>query len=1105
MLLSKGIKQRDLVRLVEDAQYIVLDPKDSGLAKYDLLTADELEELVDIEDKEFEYATGSDALGKLLSDVNLDEELRLAESNLKNAKTATDRSKAHKHVRVLSSALDNEYAPMDYMLPFVPVLPVKYREPVKANADDRIAEDGITLLYQNLMKKNQEIERTYEKYEGNVDMMDKKTLAEIEADRYKTVKFIMGVGPKFNDKTKGIEYEGILHRLSEKEGFIREKMQKKLQDYSGRSVIVVDPELDMDQAGIPEDMASEIFAPKIERELQKDKYTPREIMKIMKDRDEPFRRALTRVAENEVVILNRQPSLHRHSLQAFNPVIRWDGEKTTNRAIGLNPLVTTAFNADFDGDTMAVHVPITDAARKEAKEKLMPSQNLLNPTNNSIITDLKHEMQLGLYYMTRDRMPEGMPKDFKDVKELLKAYEKGEVTTYQSVKMNVPMKGMVTSTVGRHLFNSVLPPAYIDYDKNVNMKKKPIEKILSDIMADPKYGPMTAVNIINQWKNLGFRSSTNSGISIGVKDFDNVASIDKAELFNEAEKSLGVANFIDKRHEFEEKKMEYVENRIKGIINSGVLGADNPVEIMRASGARGNAGQILSMSAVVGRGKNVSSESIRPVKSSLLEGTTPDEFWDLSNDSRKGIFDRSVASQRPGELTRYVWLSNKQTMISQKDCGDTQGITLNLANPSDAKSLHGRILLADVPLKKGGLIKAKKGTPLTAQEIEKIKTEAVDPAHIHIRSPLSCKVSEGLCQYCYGAKPGTMQNQLVPIGEPVGSIAAQAIGEPSQQAIMKTFHTGAGQSNTANSFEQINNVLSLTDNLPNKAVVVEKAGAVKNIVHDVITGTVIIIGAKKYNIGHRPLSDSIKIGVNVEAGDSLTREFDANMKPVTVRSATDVLKYQGLDATREHLTHQLDLAFESGDINNIDRRHMEVVVNNMANRAIVQDGGSTPFITEQRAPIKTLMSLNDSNSRVTEASLDYGNRMNVVGSVSAVDYFEGIGGRTPIVAKGEVITEQAWDKLRMRRKFVKIRKEKVTFTPELQNVKADSKIMNNNWLEHASRGNTRNVIGQGAGMFMEDKLDNPLTRQMTGLKGNFADGFVDWASDMKDRFGDLFV
>lgn len=1106
MLTSKGIKQRDLINIMEKGRYIVLDPKDSGVKQYSLLDAEEVEMLIDIEDKDMVVATGANALRQLLEDVNLEEELRLAEERLKNAKNADIRSTAQKQVRLLSSALDNNFKPKDYMLPFIPVLPVKYREPVKAGADDRISEDGITLLYQNLMKKNRELSKAIEGNDGRADLIDRTVYSRLEADRYNTIKNIIGVGEPYQDNKTKMQYDGILHKMKGKQGFLRDKMQSKAQDYSGRSVIVGDPELDMDEAGIPEDMAADIFAPQIESKLQKDKYKPKEIQQIMKDRSEPFRRALSQVAEEEVVILNRQPSLHKHSLQAFNPIIRWDGDKNKSKAIGLNSLVTTGFNADYDGDTMAVHVPITAAAKKEAKEKLMPSQNLINPTNNSIITELKHEMQLGIFYMTRDRLPSGAPKEFKNAEELRKAYQKGDVTTYDAVKMNVPQKGMVISTVGKHLFNSVFPPKFMDFDKNVNMKQKDIEKLLFAVIEDSRYGPMYAVQIINKLKNIGYESSTMGGISIGVKDFDPVASIDKEKLFKDSESAPSVAKYIDNRDEFEVQKTSFVQGEVKKMIESGILGEDNPVEIMRASGARGNAGQISAMSALIGTGKNVSSQSIRPIKSSLLEGSTPDEFWDLSNDARKGIYDRSVASQGPGEVTRYMWLANKQTVISERDCGDTKGIMLNLNKESDSKALFGRILMDPVPLKKGGAVTPRKNEPLSRQEVDKIRTSAKDKTAVRVRSILSCKSTTGVCQLCYGAKPGSTGNDLVPIGEAVGSLAAQSLGEPSQQAIMKTFHTGAGDSNLTNAFDQIKDALSLPGAIPNKAVLVEQTGVVKAITPDAVTGLTVTVDNKKYKLGKLKIADGIKVGTEVQRGSSLTAEYDeANKMYLSVRDPKEVLKYEGVDAARSYLTDQIERAFDAGGIDNIDRRHTEVVVNNMSNRAVIDQGGTTSLLADRRAPLKTLEAYNSSRVRAIEVPLDFGSRTNVIGATSAEKYTEGLGGFGKVILdKGDTVTEEAWEKLRKQRRFIKVSKVNTTYTPELQGVKQDTKIMNSNWLEHAARGNAADILAQGSANFMNDKLDNPLTRQMTGKKGNFSDGFAEWSETVKDKFGGLF-
>ena len=1107
MLQSKGLTNGDLNKVIEGGHFVVTDEGDSGKNKFDIITAEEYEELDDIEGKDITAITGPGALGHLLKDVNLEDELRLTEKNLQDPdRSVKDKSRDEQYFKTLSRAIDQGYKPEDFLLPFVPVLPVKYRKPVKSG-NGAVAEDGITLMYQQLMKQNDSYRKTLDAYGGDKTLLDKQTLAEIEKDRYETISQIVGVKP-YIDSKRGTEFEGILTRMKGKEGFIRDKLQSKTQNYSARSVIIVDPVLDMDEAGVPEDMAAEIFKPHIQKKLQDKRFTAKEIKKITEERTPEFREALQAVADEEVIILNRQPSLHRHSVQAFHPKIRWDNGNEKKKAIGLNAIVTTGFNADFDGDQMNVHVPITEAAKKEAREHLMPSQNLLNPTSNSVIMELKHEMQLGLFYLTRDKMPEGKPVVFKGYKELVKAYHKADVRTYDAaIVENVPGKGRVESTVGKHVFNSALPTKMINYDKYKNVKKGQIEALITEVMDDETLGPKEATALINRLKTLGFKASTISAISIGARDFDPIVDVDKDELFKRSEKELtkggNAATFIDNKEAFEKAKVDFVSNEIEKMLKDGVLGEDNDVNTILQSGARGGAGSYVAMGGIVGKLRNVSSEDIRPMKASLLEGSRPDEFWDLANDSRKGIFDRSVATSGPGELSRMLWSTNKQTVISEKDCGDKVGIVLDLSKPSDSKGLYGRILLEDVPLRGGGIVKARRGVPLTRKEVDKIRKDAQNKSRIRVRSPLTCKTADGICQHCYGMKPGAMQAELVSIGTPVGSIASQAIGEPAAQSIMKTFHTGGGGNELSSAFEGTKNVLTLKEPA-NKAVVAEKDGVVTEIITDPIKGTTVVTSSKRYNLKKKPISDDLKVGVEVKKGDVLTKLKDKSGQVLTVVDPKDALKFGGLGTAQAYLTEQIEDSFTVGGIDHIDRRHTELVVSNMSNHGIVTDGGTSGLQASREFDRKKMESFN-AGGKVTNAALTYEERGAVIGAKAAQDYREGIGFGPMIVKKGEVITEEMWEKLKKSRKFVKVETKKVGFDPLLKGIGADNAMPDDNWLDSAGYRDSTRFITKGTGEFATDKIDNPLTQQMTGVRGGFATNFQNWKENMKSRFGDTLM
>lgn len=1109
MLYSKGYKQTDIKNIVSGKKFLVIDPKESGLAKGELVDLEQLDHL-QLEGKDVVADTGGSALAGLLKDVDLKAELSKAEQRLKEAKNLSQRSSAEKHVTILSRTLDRGLKPDDFMMDSLPVLPIKYRKPIQN--EKMFAEDGISKLYQSAVQHNSE----YQKFlEANPDPLaaDRAVYSSTKKTYYDTIKNIIGVDTPAVDKKTGQEIKGIMHTLKSKQGFIRSKMQSKMQDYSGRSVIIVDPTLKLDEVTLPEDMAAEIFLPQAMGELQRQRYSGAEIKKFVDNRTPEFRHALEKVSRNHPVILNRQPSLHRHSTQAFYPKINWNEDGVKRRAIGLNPVVTTAFNADFDGDQMAVHVPITAAAIKEAEDKLLPSKNLLNPTNNGIITDLKHEMQLGIFYMTRDRMPEGMTKEFKTLKDLQKAYSKGEVKTYDSVRMNVPGKGMVTSTAGKHLFNLSLPVGFQNYDNdgpNSNVNKKKMEKILASIINNQQRGgTFRAVETINRLQAVGFETATTSGLSIGIKDFDPVRNVDRNSLFAAAEKELSekykdklASGMIDAREAFEQEKADIVKGKLKKFIETS-LDQNNPIEIMRSSGARGNAGQINAMAGIIGYGKDVESNKTRPVNASHLDGLTPDQFWDLTYDSRKGILDKSIETSKPGELSRQLWMTNKQTVISEKDCGDTTGIMLDMKLDSDKKSLHGRVLLADVALEKGGVVRAT-GKPLTLQEEEMITARA--KTKVKVRSPLSCKSTNGICQKCYGIKPGGVTNDFVEIGTPVGSIAAQAMGEPSTQAIMKAFHVGGANSSVSGAFDRIQETLRLPQHLSNsgiEAVIVEADGVITSVTRDPITGMVVKVGGKAYKLHHKAPADFVKEGVAVKKGDLLTKEFDESGKRLVVRNPHDVLKFQGADVAKQYIAHSIEEAYSAGDITNTDSRHYEVVTSNLMDKAVITDPGTSPYMVGQEVPLTTIQKYNQQAGRAVTVPMNYSNRLNVIGAVAAQDYSSVKNPMKVIVRKGEVITETMWEELK-ERPHIKVQKKPLQYEQKLKGV-AQKDLSSQNWLDTAAYGDASRIIGRAAVMGMKDKLDNPLTRQMTGLKGNFAEGFQEFNTNRNDSFVNGFL
>ena len=1158
LLYDKGVKGRDLKRLAKGEAYYVFDPKGvPGVSPGDVLSGKEVDDLVLDHEKLFDVATGGAALERLLKDTDLRKTLDHIREDIKSEKKIEERSKLVNLSRIVSHAVDKNYEPTDYLLRTVPVLPYKYRPKIEGR--DSVSHDDLTQLYQKVIEENLSYGKRYAGWvreQGKHDInRDERKQAIVKADAipqfvvheaqsdsaralYKRVEDLVGTkspkdsgiqtGPRKSEE----DLRGILDRLASKKGFLRDKMQKKNQDYSARSVIVSDPNLNIDEVALPEDMVKVSFEPQILNELRKLGIENRpEARKHIAKGDSIYREAVKRVFKETPVVLNRAPSLHKHSTQGFIvSKIYWNGENDESKAIGLNPIVTTGFNADFDGDQMAVHIPLSAAAKQEVFDRLMPSKNLINPTNGSMIAELKHEMSLGIYYSTRDRMPTGKNVTFKDFKALEAAYNKAEISTYQSVTMMVPGLGSVRSTAGKHLFNLALvdarvPRKFIDYKKNVNMDAKKVRKLLEMVNAEKQGGgPFVTSQAINNLRRIGFKTATTSGMSISLKDFDNITRIDKHRMLSDAKDDATFQKNLKKNdpalfkavyekpvplhvkqvEAFEQAKSNFVHAALKDMVSpsgKNILGNDNPLGIMMSSGARGNPGQYVGMGAMLGVGKDVENKTTMPVTSSMIEGLNPEEFFVRSTDARKGIFDKSIATQDPGALTRQIWFANRQTVIESKDCGDKVGVTLNLA--TDSRHLRGRVLLESIKMPLGA-IKAD-GNPIDYQEFERVqqavKSNKLEQKTVRVRSPLTCKATHGICQKCYGARPDANNDELVPIGEAVGSIAAQALGEPSQQAIMRTFHSGAGQSTTTNAFEQIKNVLELSSTAkPNTAIVARIPGRITKIDTHPFTGSVVTVDETPYKLGSLPVNPQLRVGVEVEACDSLTDPRVTHINP------RDVLALQGEKAAQNYLIDTVTDAFKMGNIDDTDRRHLELTVGNMTNRAIIEDEGSTPFTMGQTVRKDALIL---ENAKITgpsyQVSLLDSHKHKVVGKHAAREVKRMRGGGT-IVKKGEVITEVLWRAMKQDgRKYVMISDAvQATYTPQVSGVQNDTKMADNNWLGNAAFRNSKSHILRGAAIGSDDQLSDPLTRQMTGLQGNFGAGYNDWAKQMNEQYAGIF-
>jgi DNA-directed RNA polymerase subunit beta' len=727
----------------------------AGLQPGDLIAPADLEKKI-ADHGDILFKVGGEGIQYMLDNGNLDESLKEAKSILDAAKGAKNIDEAYKKYRALLTLKDNKTQPSELMLQYVPVIP-SYLRPV-IQEDDKITKDKINDIYSNIVLSSNQLRSKYG--EGQQVSHSENALAAARdvASLYRNITNLTG-HTIAKDRNTGKEIKGFKTRIGSKEGFIRDKMMSKRVDFSGRSVIGVDPTLKMNEIGLPVDMAKYVYKPFILKELyDQGKAKDLDDAKAKWEKlDNDTVNIIKEVAADRPVLMNRQPTLHKFGIQAFVPKIlekSKTGEEVRN--LQLNPLVVTGFNADFDGDTMALHVPVTEKAKEEAKKLMMPSQNLINPTNGSIIIEIRHEMALGIYYLTVNwDKPEGKGIDYADIRQVKKDFMNGAIKA--RTKINIGTLKSVTA--GQAMFLSLLPQQY----RGTQLKawaSKDVQGLIRQMYDDAEAGKngMTKQKIstiIDSIKDLGFMASTKAGASISVTDFKK---IDVKPIAEKHIKDLMTKEKLN-QEEATIRGWQMAEKDIENDLKKGeLLGEDNPVKLMMVSGARAKADQIRRMMVTVGVGRDMHNTLTMPVENSHLDGLAPQEYWLHSHDSRKGMADRSVSTEAPGALTREIWSATQDLIVKEQDCRTTGFIEIK----STDGSVAGRIAAKDI-VDDAGKVYVKKGqmiTPFMRNEFYKRVSK------VAVRSPLRCKTVGGVCQKCYGAIPGT--SQLPEIGMAVG-------------------------------------------------------------------------------------------------------------------------------------------------------------------------------------------------------------------------------------------------------------------------------------------------------------------------------------------------
>ena len=957
--LMLDIGPRQLDKVLYFANYIVTDPGFTPLEKKQLLTEREYKEMREKYEDTFEAGMGAEAVQKLLAEIDLEALSAELHEELEKA-TGQKRVRLLKRLECVDAFRLSGQRPEWMILNVVPVIPPDIRPMVQLDGG-RFATSDLNDLYRRVINRNNRLKRLLELGAPDIIVRNEKRMLQEAVDA------LIDNGRRGRPVTgpNNRALKSLSDMLKGKQGRFRQNLLGKRVDYSGRSVIVVGPELKMYQCGLPKEMALELFKPFVMKDL-----VQKGIASNIKAARKKVERASTEVWDSletvikgHPVLLNRAPTLHRLGIQAFEPVL------VEGHAIKLHPLVCTPFNADFDGDQMAVHLPLSTEAQREAKMLMLASGNLLKPSDGEPVTVPTQDMILGSYYLTMVNPEDpGHDKVFRDEDEALMAYAEHIVTLQAPVKVrrtmdfgNGPETALVTTTVGKIIFNTPIPQdlGYVDrtdpehkfdYEVDFQVTKKKLPDIISRCLT--KHGTKLCAIMLDHIKAQGYKYSTLSAITVAVPDA--IIPEEKPEILAAADKKVEkvMKNFNRGLISDEERYKNTVEiwqaatEEVSNALSTNLKTHHqrNPIYMMSDSGARGSMDQIKQLAGMRGLLANTAGKTLEmPIRANYREGLNILEYFISSRGARKGLTDTALRTADSGYLTRRLVDVSQEVIIREEDCHATEGILVseisegNATIESFSERLIGRYALHDVKNPKTGELIVSKDKMMDMFDAEKIKAAGI--TELEIRSVMTCRAHVGVCARCYGSN---MSNgQCVKVGESVGIIAAQSIGEPGTQLTMRTFHT-CGIASAEDITQGLPRVEELFESRRPKAMAImsEIAGTVhiddtKKSRHVEVTG-VDDNGApvtKSYLIpfGHR---------LKVMEGDVLVKGAlltEGHAYP------QDILAVKGRIATQNYLISEVQKVYRLQGVE-INDKHIEVIVRQMMRKVRIDDAGSSEFI-----------------------------------------------------------------------------------------------------------------------------------------------------------------
>ena len=976
MALVLDISSKQLEQVLYFAENIVLDPGTTPLEKGMVLSEKQYQEYREMYENEFRVGMGAEAIKELLAAINVDE---LAESLKEELKNTTSQKKARiiKRLEVIE-AFRKSGNKLEWMiLDVIPVLPADIRPMVQLDGG-RFACSDLNELYRRVINRNNRLRKLIEIHTPEIVIRNEKRMLQEAVDA------LIDNGRRGKPVTGSSNrpLKSLSEMLRGKQGRFRQNLLGKRVDYSGRSVIVVGPSLKIYQCGLPKEMALELFKPfVVKRLVEMGKATnvkdaQKKIDRAQINNDEVWD-ALENVIKEHPVLLNRAPTLHRLSIQAFEPVL------VDGRAIRLHPLVCTAFNADFDGDQMPVHVPLSAEAQAEARFLMLSANNLLKPVDGRAVTVPTQDMILGSYYLTMEKPGEpGEGGAYRDYNEAIMAYANGQLGLHVKIKIRndrevggVMMSRTITTTLGRMIFNRNIPQDLGFVDRNDKEKlfdlevdfivtKKELGAIINACIK--KHGSAITAKMLDAIKEMGYKYSTRASFSISVYDMTIPKS--KSEIIKNAENTVAkIGKFYQRGELSEQERYERVIdiwNRTTAEVTNALqecFSTFNPIKIMSDSGARGSMTQMRQLAGMRGPMFATNGKTMEiPIKSNFREGMKIFEYFMGARSSRKSLSDTALRTADSGYLTRRLVDVSQEVIIREEKCDTTHGAWIRaIADGSAAKPLEsledrlvGRFTMGPVIDPNTGEMIADDDVMLTDGMVKKIIAAGIEA--VQIRTVIHCHARNGICAHCYGADLAS--GRLVSVGEAVGIIAAQSIGEPGTQLTMRTFHSGGvAGSDITQGLPRVEELFEART--PKKPAIMSEIEGIAEIVPDENPNIqdVIVTPADggesvRYQIpyGRRM---TVKGGDHVAKGDALTEGS---------KSPADIMNILGLDAVYDYIISETQRVYRAQSVN-INDKHIEVIARQMTRKMRVNDAGDTPLLTGSTVSINEF---EDENAKI---------------------------------------------------------------------------------------------------------------------------------------------